>query len=96
MPREQTTDAVLIGYGAIGKEIQRRLQDRPDIRILGALVLPEEVDQAAPFPLLTGVDDLLALQPSLVVECASHGAVQAFAGPVLEQGIDLMPKISPT
>ena len=90
MPREQSTDVVLIGYGAIGKEIERRLKDKPNIRILGALVLPQESDQPASFPLVTDVKDLIALKPSLVVECASHGAVQAFAGPVLMAGLDLM------
>lgn len=90
MPREQLTKVVLIGYGAIGKEIQRRLQDQPNIEILGALVLPEEVEQAAPFPFYTDIEDVLPLQPSLIVECASHSAVQSYAGPVLEAGIDLM------
>jgi len=90
MPREQSTDVVLIGYGAIGKEIQRKLQDQSSIRILGALVLPDETDQPAPFPLLTSIDELLELRPTLVVECASHGAVKAFTGPVLGAGIDFM------
>ena len=90
MPREQKTELALIGYGAIGKEIERRLQDRPNITILGALVLPDEAAQSAPFPLVTDIQDLLSLRPSLVVECASHSAVQAFAGPILEAECDLM------
>src|SRR6218665_2529950 len=36
------------------------------------------------------VDELLALKPDLVIECAGHAAVSAFGPPVLQASVDLI------
>ncbi len=88
--RHQTLKMVLIGHGAIAGEIIRCVSDHGSIAILGALVLPEELDASSNCPLVSNLKDLMALKPDLVVECASHGAVRDYAVPVLEADVDLM------
>ncbi len=80
----------LIGYGAIAKDICHYLKGNREIEIVSVLVLPSDLDQDASFPLVTDIDAFLASNPDLVAECAGHAAVDAFAGPVLEAGVDLM------
>ncbi len=80
----------LIGYGAIAHDIEHYLRENDDIEVIGALVLPEDMSGEAGFPRTTELDEFLSWQSDLVVECAGHGAVQAFAAPVLEANIDLM------
>ena len=90
MARESETRVGLIGYGAIAREVAKRVTENPRVTIVGALVLPHECDQEAPFPLVDALPALLSEKPNLIVECAGHAAVQAYAGPVLAEGLDLM------
>ncbi len=80
----------LIGNGAIGKEIIRQVAASDEISIVGALVLPEELGDFAPHPLVDTIDQLLQLNASLIVECAGHAAVKDYAAPTLRSGVDLM------
>jgi len=88
--RQEHLGLALIGHGAIAGEIARRAADHAKISVLGALVLPGELDTTSDFPLFSHLEALLACEPDLVVECASHEAVRAYAAPVLAAGIDLM------
>ena len=90
MARETSKRIALIGNGAIAKEITARASLSGAMSIVGALVLPEELSDAAPHPLVGSIDELLRFQASLVMECASHGAVESYAAPILRSGTDLM------
>ena len=90
MAREALTRLVLIGHGAIAKELARRIEANSKIEIVGALVLPHELDEPSGHPLVSTLEDALAYEPTLVVECAGHQAVQEYAGPILKKGLDLM------
>ncbi len=88
--RQQETRLALIGNGAIAGEIIRCVSGNDSVSILGALVLPEELDMLSDHPLVSSLKDMLAWKPDLVVECAGHSAVNDYAAPVLAAGIDLM------
>ena len=90
MAREQITRIALIGYGAIAHEVVTRSARNNRVEIVGALVLEEDLGKPAGFPLTCDGDALFAFKPDLVVECAGHAAVDAYAAPVLKRGLDLM------
>ncbi len=83
---------LLIGCGAIGLEVTKRLANDPEVRISQILVRPgkEEAvsgDIGANVRVVSSIDDLDPL-PDFVMECASHEAVAEFGPYFLEQGID--------
>ena len=88
--------AAIIGYGAITHEIVECLDRLGDTgRIVGILDLPERLEAlnrnaAGRFPVVGRLDELLALGPPMVVECAGHGAVHACAAEVLASGMDFL------
>ena len=88
--------AAIIGYGAITHEIVECLDRLGDTgRIVGILDLPERLEElgraaAGRFPVVGRLDELLALGPPMVVECAGHGAVHGCAAEVLASGIDFL------
>ncbi len=90
MAREAETRVGLIGYGAIAREVAARVAINDHVTIVGALVLPHECDQDAPFPLVDNISSLLQEKPTLIVECAGHEAVKSYAEPVLAHNLDLM------
>ena len=82
----------LIGNGAIAKLVTAFCAERKDrLQIVGAIGLPEN-DKASvgAHPLLYDYQKLLALKPEFVVECASHSAVESYAVPTLDLGLDLL------
>ena len=82
----------LIGNGAIATLVTQFCAARPDrFELVGALALPvaDKVSVGA-HPLVFTFAALLALKPDLIVECASHSAIQAYAVPVIEAGVDLV------
>ncbi len=81
----------LVGNGAIARLVSSFCAERPHtFSIVGALGLPADTVSVGAHPLVYSVDELLALKPDLVVECAGHSAVRAICGPVLGAGIDLV------
>ena len=81
----------LIGNGAIAKILTQYCAARgPQLHVVAALALASDQASAGAHPLVHTLADLLAFKPDLVVECAGHGAVVAYAAPVLEAGFDLI------
>lgn len=88
--------AAIIGYGAITHEIVECLDRLGDTGcIVGILDLPERLEEltreaAGRFPVVGQLDELMALGPPMVVECAGHGAVHGCAAEVLASGTDFL------
>ena len=80
----------LIGFGAIAGDIYHNLKDNEQIEIVSGLVLPEDLEKQAPFPLTVDFREFIGAGPDLVVECAGHAAVAAHGPAVLTAGIDLI------
>jgi aspartate dehydrogenase len=85
----------LIGYGAIGAAVHRLLLAHADqVEVVAVLVRDRAAAQAqAPQAAALMVDrlpDLLQRQPTLVVECAGHQAVDLYGVAVLQAGVDLL------
>jgi aspartate dehydrogenase len=86
----------VIGYGAVGEEIVRGLENRGELHVLAAVLdaparLPDLVRKAAGrFPVFATLDELLALNPDLVIEAAGHEAVKSFGSEILRRGFDLL------
>jgi aspartate dehydrogenase len=85
---------VLIGFGGIGHTVAEQLARDTDIRFAGVAARDGQRDAVQALlgtvPIVDTADDLLALKPDLVVECASHGAFRQYAEPVLAAGVDLV------
>ena len=84
----------LIGCGAIGRQVLQLLaREGGDVDVCGVLVRPDgKTATHRPdlgVPLYTDLDDLLRAEPTMVVECAGHGAVDAYAELVLSANCDL-------
>lgn len=78
----------VIGYGAIGRFLVAQLDCEPEIETCAVLSLPPP-DMCSK-PIADDIQGLLATRPDLVVECAGHGALQAFGGTILNHGTDLL------
>lgn len=81
----------LIGNGAIARQLARYCASDPaEFEIVGALVKSGHACAADGYPLIEKLQDLVALRPSLIVECAGHQAVRQYGAHVLRMGIDLV------
>ena len=80
----------LIGNGAIAKLVSEFCAGHSRLKIIGALGLASDTTSVGKHPVVQTLPALLALKPDLIVECAGHSAVQAYAAPVLDAGIDLV------
>jgi aspartate dehydrogenase len=83
----------IIGYGAIGRALDRLLQKGGGARVAAVITLPELADAARAeqsAPVFSSVGEALAQQPTLFVECGGHGALRAHGGAVLQAGVDLL------
>ena len=79
----------LIGNGAIAKLVSQFCADRQArYTLVGALGLTEDSDSVGTHTVVYTLEELLAFAPDLVVECAGHSAVSAYAVPLLERGVD--------
>ena len=91
-----TTRLAIVGYGAITEEIVRVLFDRNLLGdVAGVLVRPERREEAIQkagrrFAVVDRLQDLLRLQPTIVAECAGHGAMRQFASEILRTGVPLL------
>lgn len=88
----------LIGFGGISATVAATLHEvgnSNDIEIVGVFVRPERTDAARKADTLdlnfvSTLDDLFALRPDIVAECAGHSAVREFGERILSAGIDLV------
>lgn len=84
----------LIGFGGIGYTVAEQLVRDPDIRFAGVAARERQHDAVQTLlgnvPVIETADELLALEPDLVVECASHEAFRQYAEPILAAGVDLV------
>ncbi len=82
----------LIGNGAIAKLVTAFCAERADrYQIVGAIGLPEnDKISVGAHPLMYDYRQLLALKPEFIVECASHSAVESYAVPTLDLGLDML------
>lgn len=87
MPRERIA---LIGYGNLGQTIAKHMDDVLDGEIIGALET-QQVSNKPPFPIVDTLDELLSLDPNVVVECAAQQALKQYGLMVVKRGIDLVP-----
>lgn len=95
--RRGTLTVAVIGCGAIGRTVLRRIPQLfgPRVRVTAVLgrrpgCLSDEPDLAARYAVVTSLDQLLSDTPDLVVECASHEAVRQYGSAVLASGRDFM------
>ncbi len=81
----------LIGYGSIAQSLIALLPDTRVRRVTVLVRTPAVAPVQTPeITFVTSLDALLAAQPSLVVECAGHGAVADHANDILGAGTDLL------
>ena len=87
----------LIGCGAIGGAVAEAVlnEELPGVRLVGILEIAvnqitERASQAG-IPTVQQVNDLLDLEPSLVMEAAGHQALVAHGRAVVSAGVDLLP-----
>ena len=85
------TKIAVIGLGAMARSLIEAIRTRPTgLRIAAALV--RHAPEAAPEELrvFNDLEQLLAWGPSLVVECAGHGAVAQNVPPLLSAGVPVI------
>jgi len=103
MSTQHPMRVALIGHGAIARILTSHLTAQDPhglrVRVVGVLVRAERVAETEAAmaatssdscAVVSGVRELLALAPSLVVECAGQGAVAEYGEAVLSGGTDLM------
>ena len=88
------TTVLMLGGGAIGREVLKHLAADKTIRVTHVLDLPLQRDslQRAVGPGIKVISSLdeLDTKPDLVLECAGHGAVKAHVPILLARGIDVL------
>ncbi len=80
----------LIGLGAVAAPLVEQYRAGgfpPNVRFVGALARTPRPD--APVPVVTSVEEFLALKPDYVVEGAGHAAVRAHVEPLLRAGLEV-------
>jgi aspartate dehydrogenase len=81
----------LIGLGTIARGVLEMLQPSDDVQIVGALVAhPDKPRPGCGVRVCCTADELLALQPEVVVELAGHAGLRCWGPSVLRAGIDLL------
>lgn len=86
---DKTQLVVLIGFGAIGSVVFRRMQGQPQVRITHVVVSPASLARVQ--QQLGGQAQAVAEVPddaSLVLECAGHSALVAHVLPALRRGVE--------
>jgi aspartate dehydrogenase len=91
-----TTRLAIIGYGAITEEVIRVLRQHELLGSLaGVLVRPGRLEEArhtagSGFAVFDRLQDLLGARPTIVAECAGHGAMREYATGVLQARVPLL------
>ena len=84
-------NVLMIGGGAIGREVLKHVRDDPSIRITHILELPEYRDQlqatvGRSIRAIASLDEM-DTAPDYVLECAGHAAVKAHVPILLRRGL---------
>jgi len=88
-------DVLLIGYGAIAREVLKLIYPGEAVNITGVLVRPSRIEEVRAglvgrdIEVVSAIDDLVTT-PQLVAECAGHSAVREYGANILQRGIDLL------
>jgi aspartate dehydrogenase len=81
----------LIGYGAIAKALLRTIAPmQAAIEVVGIVRKTSGAHSTGSYPSYQTIDDLLALGPDLIVECAGHEALRTLGPQILAAGTDLL------
>lgn len=80
----------LIGFGAIGQDVHRRLAGRMDIAVLLREGSPKRTGVPVGTRIAASLEELIAWQPDIIVEAAGQEALRGLASPVLEAGLVLV------
>lgn len=80
----------LIGYGGIGRSIVEALSTCSGVPFSIVAMLCRTAPDDPPGPVVSTVEALLAEAPDVIVECAGHGAVIAYAEATLSAGVRTM------
>ncbi len=81
----------LLGNGAIAKLVAQFCASRgKTLQVVAALGLPVDKISGGGYPIVYSLGELLAFAPDVVVECAGHSAVAAYAAPILDAGVNLI------
>ena len=84
----------LIGFGGLGSLVAAHLRHEAAMQFVGVAARPSQLGKIravlGAVPVVDSAAALIALQPDLVIECASHAAFREYAEPVLGAGIDLI------
>jgi len=83
-------DVVLIGYGAIGKEICRRLQGSARVNVTHVVVRPQRIAEVQDALDSSGTEGVSNVPDGskLALECAGHEALGAHVLEALERGVE--------
>jgi aspartate dehydrogenase len=95
MPSRLVETVAIIGLGAIGEELARRLlANAAGPRLVAVAVRSSAASARAALPpqvaIVGGPSELLQVHPDLAVECAGQEALAAYAPSLLAAGIDVM------
>jgi aspartate dehydrogenase len=80
----------LIGLGAIAHRLISLLHADDNIQLVGAVVRNRDKPRDTSVPTHFTVQELLAMQPEVVVEAGGHAALRSVGPEVLRAGIDLI------
>lgn len=86
---DKKQSVVLIGFGAIGSAVFRRMQGQPLVRITHVVVSPASLERVQ--EQLDGQAQAVSSVPedaALVLECAGHSALVAHVLPALRRGVE--------
>lgn len=82
-----------LGFGTIAKRVQQLIAEHTpgQVDIVGALVAHPDTPRPEGSPrVVATLDELLTLQPEVIVEVGGHDALRAYGAQVLRAGVDLL------
>ena len=88
-------DVLLVGYGAIAREVLKLISPGEALKITAILVRPSRIEEVRAalvgrnIEVVSAIDDLLRT-PQLVAECAGHSAVREYGVNILQRGMDFL------
>jgi aspartate dehydrogenase len=81
----------IIGYGAITEEVVRVLEgDLAAVLVRPGRLAEANARAAGRFAVVDSLDEVLRRSPTMVAECAGHGAMREYAGSILQARMPLL------